>query len=164
VHFCNPAVAGSAIPLTANAANNRAMNSSLPDLGLTHIALAVRDLAASSDFYCRFGGLHPIHDRRDGGQHVQWLADGRRRFALVLIQQTDSRDTPLGPFGHIGIACASRADVDTLAEQAGRIGHLRSPPRQSPPPIGYWALLADPDGNTLELSFGQHIEFAAAPT
>lgn len=131
------------------------------DLGLTHIALAVRDLAASSAFYQRFAGLHPVHARTDGGQRVLWLADGRRPFALVLIEQPESRDTPLGPFGHIGIACASRAAVDACAAEAAAAGCLRQPPRQSPPPIGYWAILADPDGNSLELSFGQTIELAS---
>jgi catechol 2,3-dioxygenase-like lactoylglutathione lyase family enzyme len=136
-----------------------------PDLGLTHIALSVRNLAASSSFYRHFAGLQVVHARHDRttAQQVQWLADGWRRFALVLIEQADSRDTALGPFGHIGIALASRGEVDTLAEQAGRMGCLRSAPRLSPPPVGYWALLADPDGNTVELSFGQHIAFATSP-
>ncbi len=33
-------------------------------------------------------------------------------------------------------------------------------PKDDPPPVGYWALLSDPDGHTLELSFGQEIALA----
>jgi lactoylglutathione lyase len=31
------------------------------------------------------------------------------------------------------------------------------------PPVGYWAFIADPDGNTLELSFGQEVGLTVAP-
>lgn len=135
------------------------------DRGFTHIAFSVRNLAASIDFYARFGGFVQVHDRTDqgSGSHVAWMADGLRPFALVLVEQPDGRDTPLGPFGHLGVACPSREDVDRLCAMAAAEGRLRAPPEDMGPPVGYWAFLSDPDGNTLELSFGQHVELATAP-
>ncbi|WP_198148427.1 VOC family protein [Elstera litoralis] len=82
-----------------------------------------------------------------------------RPFVIVLVESPNTRDTPLGPFGHLGVACPSRAEVDRLAGMAEAAGCLRRAPKDSGPPVGYWAMLADPDGNTLELAHGQHVAF-----
>lgn len=135
----------------------------MSDLGLTHIAFAVRSLERSIAFYIRYAGMRVIHQRHDqGGGNVAWVSDGTRPFAIVLVQSQTARDTPLGPFGHLGVALPSRDDVDCLAAEAREAGFLRSEPQDSGPPVGYWALLADPDGNTLELSYGQEVEFKVA--
>lgn len=134
------------------------------DLGLSHVALVVRDLDASIAFYREFADLQLIHRRAAGGEveEVAWLADGLRPFALVLVGSSRLHDTPLGPFGHLGIACASPELVHRRAAEAGRRGILRSAPRESGPPVGLWTYIADPDGNTLELSFGQEIAVTVA--
>lgn len=82
-----------------------------------------------------------------------------RPFALVLVlvQSQTTVDTPLGPFGHIGVACDSKEEIDAKVILAEREGVLRRPTQQSSAPVGYWAFFADPDGNTLELSYGQQI-------
>lgn len=134
----------------------------MPDLGLTHVAFAVKDLAASIRFYETYANMRVVH-RRPGdatGAGVAWVSDLTRPFVIVLIQAEGLADTPLGPFGHLGVACASRAEVDRLADRARREGRLRSPPKDSGPPVGYWTYIADPDGNTLELAFGQDVDFA----
>ncbi|SMH29025.1 VOC family protein [Azospirillum agricola] len=132
-----------------------------PDLGLSHVALLVRDLDSSIAFYQEFADLRVVHRRTAGGdvKEVAWMADGVRPFALVLVASTRLTDTPLGPFGHLGVACATREDVLNRAAEAGCRGILRSAPRDSGPPVGLWTYIADPDGNTLELSFGQEIAF-----
>lgn len=132
----------------------------MDDLGFTHVALSVTNLSASVAFYQRYGNLVRVHDREDyeSGARVAWMSDARRPFALVLVEQREGRDTPLGPFGHLGIACATRDEVDRLCALAEAEGHLRAAPQDSGESIGYWAFLADPDGNTLELSFGQRVE------
>jgi catechol 2,3-dioxygenase-like lactoylglutathione lyase family enzyme len=50
--------------------------------------------------------------------------------------------------------------MDTLCEKAEKEGVLLRAQQDSGYPIGYWAFLRDPDGHTLELSFGQEIGLA----
>jgi len=131
----------------------------MSDLGLTHVAFAVQDLDASVDFYARYARMTVIHRRSDPGGAVAWVTDLTRPFVIVLIQAPGVRDTPLGPFGHLGVAAPSRAEVDRLAEEARREGRLRRGQKDSPPPVGYWAFIADPDENILEVAFGQEVAF-----
>ncbi|MHC4222659.1 MAG: VOC family protein [Planctomycetota bacterium] len=134
----------------------------MPDVGLTHVALPVTDLDASIDFYSRFANMRVVHrrvqeTRKEKG--VAWLSDVTRPFVLVLVE-FDSVETPLGPFAHLGVACASREEVDRLSEQAKSEGKLRDAPVDSRGPAGYFSSLKDPDGHTLELSFGQEVGLA----
>lgn len=130
------------------------------DVGFSHLALQVKDLSKSVEFYQRYAGMQIIHQREPGiaeAQKVAWLSDLTRPFALVLVQSEISNDTPLGPFGHIGVACGSREEIDAKVKLAEQEGVLRRAAQQSAAPVGYWAFFADPDGNTLELSYGQQI-------
>lgn len=63
----------------------------------------------------------------------------------------------LTPLAHLGVGCISREQVDELCDQARQAGVLMDEPKDSGYPIGYWAFLRDPDGHTLELSYGQEI-------
>ena len=51
----------------------------------------------------------------------------------------------------LGLACATRDEVDRLSALARAEGVLRSPPVDGGEPVGYWAYVADPDGNKVEL-------------
>jgi hypothetical protein len=44
-----------------------------------------------------------------------------------------------------------------LSEIARREDRLIGGPTNSGPPVGYWAFLRDPDGHSLELSYGQEV-------
>ena len=134
----------------------------MSDLGLTHVAFAVADVARSVGFYERYAAMQVVHRRRHETSEAVWLSDLTRPFVIVLIQAPGLSDTPLGPFGHLGVACASRAEVDRHAANAAAEGILRSGPTESGPPVGYWAMIADPDGNTLEVSYGQEVALAVA--
>lgn len=92
------------------------------DRGLTHLALVVREMDRSREFYEAFAGLRLVHERPAAGliNRVAWLADPHTAFTVVLIESKQLADTPLGPFGHLGMACASRAQVDRLADLARR--------------------------------------------
>lgn len=127
------------------------------DLGLTHIALVVTDIDRSIAFYQRYAQMRVVHRRDEpDGSTIAWLSDLTRPFAIVLAKGPKP-GAPLGPFAHLGVGCASRAEVDRLTELARGEGCLRSGPEDGGPPVGYWAFLSDPDGHTLELSFGQEV-------
>jgi catechol 2,3-dioxygenase-like lactoylglutathione lyase family enzyme len=137
---------------------------SLPDgtdIGWTHIALFARDLDASIDFYARYARMGIVHSRRgEDGLRVVWLSDRTRPFALVLIESPEAVRNPLGPAAHLGIGLPSREAVDERCALARDEGRLKLGPADGGYPVGYWALIADPDGHTLEVSYGQEIGIA----
>jgi catechol 2,3-dioxygenase-like lactoylglutathione lyase family enzyme len=128
------------------------------DIGLTHIALPVTDVERSMKFYSTYAGMQVVHRRIDAeaGVAVVWLSDRTRPFVIVLIQ-TSSVDSVLSPLAHLGVGCKSREFMDVLCEKAKQEGVLLQEPKDSGYPVGYWAFLQDPDGHTLELSYGQEI-------
>ena len=130
------------------------------DVGLTHIALPVSDVERSIEFYSTYAGMQVVHRRIDAqeGVAVVWLSDRTRPFAIVLIQ-TNSVHSVLSPFAHLGVGCKSREYMDALCEKARQEGVLIQEQKDSGYPVGYWAFLRDPDGHTLELSYGQEIGF-----
>jgi lactoylglutathione lyase len=134
----------------------------MADLGLTHVAFSVRDVDASVAFYEKYAGIKVIDRRAQDAIRVVWLTDGTRPFIIVLIETADPADTPLGPLGHLGVACESRAEVDQRCAEAEAEGRLRRGGLDSGPPVGYTAFLIDPDGNSLELSYGQEVGLAVA--
>ncbi|NET03416.1 MAG: VOC family protein [Symploca sp. SIO2B6] len=135
------------------------------DIGLTHIALPVADIERSLEFYATYAGMQVIHRRLDAetGTVVVWLCDHTRPFVIVLIQ-TDSVHPILSPFAHLGVGCKSRQHLDALCQRAQQEGILLQKQQDSGYPIGYWALLRDPDGHTLELSYGQEVGLTVEKT
>ena len=125
------------------------------DIGLTHIALPVRSLDNSIAFYAAYAGLKVIHRRGS----VARISDQLRPFAIVLIQN-DDEIRPLRPEAHIGVALGSREAVDEAFARAREDGVVVREPEDYGAPVGYWGYVRDPDGHTLELSFGQLIASA----
>jgi catechol 2,3-dioxygenase-like lactoylglutathione lyase family enzyme len=129
----------------------------MSDLGLTHVALPVRDLDASLDFYARYARMEVVHQRaEETGHRVAWISDRTRPFVVVLIEVPEVRN-PLLPLAHLGVGCSSRAEVDRLCGEAKGEGRAVHGPTDSGYPVGYWALIADPDDHTLEVSYGQEV-------
>jgi catechol 2,3-dioxygenase-like lactoylglutathione lyase family enzyme len=122
------------------------------DVGLTHIALPVTDLDASIEFYAAYAKMQVVHRR----PQVVWLSDKTRPFAIVLIESEDVA-FPIVPFAHLGVACESREAIDELSTRAREESCLIAGPMDYGPPVGYWAFIRDPDGHTLEVSFGQEV-------
>jgi len=150
------------------------------DHGLTHVALPVADVEASLDFYRRFADMHVVHHRRDEqtSDQVVWLSDRTRPFVIVLIEYRPAAVASSGSaatvgeaavaaqhqpsggltgFSHLGVGCDSREEVDRRTATAQREGRTVRGPFDSGPPVGYWAFISDPDGNNLELSYGQEV-------
>ena len=106
----------------------------MADVGFTHVALPVTDLDASIAFYGQYTRLRVVHRRAqatDPGREVAWLSDATRPFVLVLVG-APAVERPLGPFAHLGIACASRDEIEQLCALAKSAGCLRGlPPGQT---------------------------------
>lgn len=134
------------------------------DVGLTHIALSAIDIEKSIAFYSQYAKMSVIHERIDAETAVRviWLSDKTRPFVIVLLQNQHP-ETILEPLSHLGVGCASKQEIDALCELARREGCLFQEPKDSGYPIGYWALLRDPTGHTLELSYGQEIGLTVSP-
>ena len=134
----------------------------MADVGFTHVALPVTDLDASIAFYGQYTRLRVVHRRAqatDPGREVAWLSDATRPFVLVLVG-APAVERPLGPFAHLGVACSSRDQIEQLCALAKSAGCLREEPRDTGGPAGFLAILDDPDGHTLELSYGQEVGLA----
>jgi len=145
----------------------------MSDVGLTHIALLVGDLDASVRFYAKYARMEIVHQRADGGSRVAWVSDRTRPFVLVLIELPTYVPRPfvrwatgllrmLVPFEHMGVGGASRDEVERLAAAAKADGCLAKGPTDYGPPVGYWAFITDPDGHTLEVSYGQEVGLTVA--
>jgi catechol 2,3-dioxygenase-like lactoylglutathione lyase family enzyme len=130
-----------------------------PDLGLTHVALPIADAERSTRFYEQFAGMRVVHRRVDAttGAAVVWLSDLTRPFVVVLIETNVSHT--LGGFSHLGVGLAGRDEVDAACAAARAAGHTVLGPMDDGPPVGYWAIIEDPDGHNLEVSFGQEVAF-----
>jgi catechol 2,3-dioxygenase-like lactoylglutathione lyase family enzyme len=130
------------------------------DVGLTHVALPVRDVDATAAFYSRYADMHVVHRRIDDGVGVVWLSDLTRPFVVVCIETAVTHT--LGGWGHLGVAVASRDEVDRRVAAARAAGIDVQGPFDSGPPVGYWAILPDPDGHHLEIAHGQHVDATVA--
>ena len=127
------------------------------DRGLTHVALPVSHLEESLAFYARYARMEVVHRRTDSsGAGIAWVSDKTRPFVLVLLEEP-AVDHPLLPSAHLGVGCESREEVDRLCALAHAEGRLAAGPSDSGYPVGYWALIRDPDGHTLEISWGQEV-------
>jgi catechol 2,3-dioxygenase-like lactoylglutathione lyase family enzyme len=132
------------------------------DLGVTHIALPVRDLDASVDFYERYADMRVVHRRDESdGTSVAWISDLTRPFVLVLIETVPDH-TLGGMYCHIGLGVAARDEVDRRCELARAEGREVFGPNDYGPPVGYWAIVVDPDGHNLEISHGQEVNLTVA--
>ena len=138
---------------------SQSSNDRPPEVGLSHVALSVRDIEKSVAFYARFAGMREVHRRNRSGKSVVWLSDLSRPFVIVLIE-VDEVEGRLEGIAHLGIGCRSRSEVDLKCDVARKESCLLLGPEDAGQPVGYWALIRDPDGHNLELSFGQEVTLA----
>lgn len=130
------------------------------DLGLTHVALPVRDMDASIEFYREFASMEVVHERGEPGERVAWISDRTRPFVVVLLER--SVDHRLGGWSHLGVGVESREAVDDALARAAAAGFEALGPFDAGAPVGYWGIIADPNGHNLELAHGQEVGFTVA--
>lgn len=124
----------------------------------THVALEAADVDRSVAFYRTHVGLEPIHRRREHDTDVVWLGEPERPDALVIVLiETPQAASKPHPMAHLGYAVESRAKVDEAAARGRAAGVEVSGPVDAGGVVGYYCLLADPDGNWIEFSFGQSL-------
>lgn len=134
---------------------------------LTHVALHVVNLDASLKFYRDYASMDVVDERTTpAGGRVVWLANSEARLVLVLIgsgrmslRHRLARELArrLPPASHLGVELDSREEVVRLCERARKEGILRRAPADHGPPVGFYGMLADPDGNNFELSYDQTV-------
>ena len=127
------------------------------DVGFTHVALTATNLDTSIAFYSKYARMYVVY-RRPG---TIWLNDGTRPFVIVLLE-VPKVEHRLLPLAHLGVGCPDREEVDRLCEMARSEDRLIVAPADLGPPIGYRGFIRDPDGHTLEVSFGQEIGLTVA--
>jgi catechol 2,3-dioxygenase-like lactoylglutathione lyase family enzyme len=147
---------------------------------LTHFALHVEDAQKTAGFFERFAGMQVIRTFGGRGGGAKWLrsADASNAFVIVLLEGdfpipgaaadhaagrelpvlTSGPQAPTSPLSHFGFAVDSREQVDAIADDATREGVLAAPPRYAGEVIGYHCYLRDPNGHSVEFSFGQALE------
>ncbi len=115
--------------------------------GLTHLALAVRDLDRAFRFYERVFGVRETF--RDATQ-IQTRGPGEHD--LIAFERRDSGAGDSGGILHFGFRLVAPEDLDAAVDAAigagGRLirrGHFA--------PGCPYAYLADPDGYTIEIWF-----------
>ena len=124
----------------------------------THITITVSNIDRSIQFFTSLCGLSVLRDRRREGGGTVWLgprpkADEDPIFVLVISEGevTDRLD-------HFGFQCESKEQVDSIAEEARSQGNLVYPPENSGGVVGYWTIIKDPDGHSVEFTFGQPLK------
>jgi catechol 2,3-dioxygenase-like lactoylglutathione lyase family enzyme len=142
----------------------------MPKPVLTHIALHVADLDKSVAFYTGFAKMSLVHRREDKetNQTTAWVTSqdtaGTVDFVIVLLCGDPSLfggarpQAPLGPVSHFGFAMQSREEVDDIARQAEEAGLLLRPAEYVNEVVAYICFVRDPDGHSVEFSYGQDID------
>jgi len=123
---------------------------------LTHLGLPVTDLDKSIAFYEKWAGMKVQEHLKDPmGIKGARLAQKSGGFVISLLAMP--MPMPMPGIMHLGLDCASKAQVDKIAADAKAAGVLVSGPVDSGPDLGYQVYVSDPDGNNLEFAYGQKV-------
>ena len=136
------------------------------NVSISHLAISVTNLERSLEFYAKYCEMKEIRRRHDPVN--VWLSDGVRPFQLVLLLEHPDTGAhhgnlkhPIVASTHIGFTCKSCTEVKKRAAMAKEEGILTYGPVQEGWPGGYVALINDPDGHNVELSYNQEAGYQA---
>jgi glyoxylase I family protein len=124
---------------------------------IAHIAVVVRDMTTSIDWYQKVLGFEPAGGVRPGPPEVQaprqTLVHADSGFALAVMEPVSRSGDSFEPFrtglNHFSLVVDGRDALDEWAQRLDEIGVPHSPVRD----VGYaqFITLADPDGIAWEL-------------
>ena len=121
--------------------------------GLGHVALKVRDLDASLDFYQKLGFPEMLRLLDKDGE--PWIVYLRVTDSLYLELFPGGPEERVPENGHTGLAhlCLTSPDLDATEEGLAALGIALSQPRKAGRGVdgnrGMW--IEDPDGNRIEI-------------
>ena len=125
----------------------------------THVALLVSDVDKIADFYIKYCLLKVLHRSLDPktGYRAIWLGENLN-FVLVAFEGEKKPMQSLSkPLSHLGFSLKSREEVDQIAKVAKEEGILKYGPVYFDEVVGYICEILDPDGNSVEFSYGQEL-------
>jgi catechol 2,3-dioxygenase-like lactoylglutathione lyase family enzyme len=117
----------------------------VPTFGLTHIALAVRDVDRSSRFYQAVFGAIEVY-RQDGFAQLQ--TPGARD--VLVLEEAPQRAGPGGGVTHFGFRLISPEDIDAARAAVENAGGLVREHGEFVPGEPY-LFARDPDGYEFEI-------------
>lgn len=126
---------------------------------LTHFALHLDAIEECIRFYERYCHLKMADDQERGGRRVVLLAEPGRESEFVVQLLGGGEDQPAAPQtdSHFGFAVDSREAVDDVIAKGREDGIIIFEPEDAAFPIGYYCGIKDPNGNTVEISYGHLI-------
>ena len=125
----------------------------------THVAILVSDVDKTADFYIQYCGLKIIARRLDPntGYRVIWIGEDLKFVIVAFEGKKKPIQSITKPLSHLGFSLESKEEVDKVAEVAKEEGILNYGPVYLDPDVGYICEILDPDGNSIEFSFGQKL-------
>ena len=126
---------------------------------LTHIAFLVSSVDSTADFYIKYCGLKVLQRRVDPktGYRVIWLGADLNFVIVAMESEKKPIQSIAKPLSHLGFSLGSREEVDQIATVAREEGLLNYGPVYFDSVVGYICEILDPDGNSVEFSYGQEL-------
>lgn len=125
----------------------------------THVALLVSDVDRTADFYIKYCNLKIVERRLDPktGYRVVWMGHALN-FVIVAFEGNKMPiQSIVKPLSHLGFSLELKDHVDQIAEIASKDGLLNYGPVYIDENVGYICEVIDPDGNSVEFSYGQKL-------
>jgi len=130
------------------------METTRPPLqGLRHLALRVRDIGKSKDFYLHVFGMKVVWEPDPKNCYLSSGDDNLALHEITEPSQYSGSRTDAAPLDHFGFIADAPQTVDAWAGWAAQNGvtMLKAPKQHRDG--SYSCYLADPDGNTIQILY-----------